>query len=61
MTGKVVKELATFPINGDAVTNTTIQDNLNILEAQAFPETVTYTPTQVATIVCFMVGIWQVW
>lgn len=56
MTGKVVNQYATFPDDSNAAAGNSSVAALDNL-ASGDP---TYTPIEVATIVCFMVGFWSV-
>jgi len=55
MTGKVVNEYATFPDSGGS-NATYVAEALTT--SDPLPEV--YSPIQVATIVCFMAGVWSV-
>lgn len=66
MTGKVVKQLATFPSNpvgamgAENATDAILNLHDNATESMMAAEVMTYTPIQIATVVTFMVGIWHV-
>ena len=58
MVGKVVDEFATFPNTTEPLPlNTTIATTTLATTIDGEP---VYTPIEVATIVCFMVGFWNV-
>ena len=70
MTGKVVNEYATFPgPSSPSLNETTSLNDLEYTTTESFETTSladsmeaveTYEPVQVATIVCFMTGVWSV-
>ncbi|XP_018008724.1 solute carrier family 26 member 6 isoform X1 [Hyalella azteca] len=62
MTGKVVNEYATFPEGSPGAPGnaTAFLASVNATASAAADMPVTYTPVEVATIVCFMVGVWSV-
>ena len=61
MTGKLVNELATVSplddVNNESINNTSLPFDQSLNETLTATQ---YSPIAVATVVCFMTGIWEV-